>query len=337
MAQQLAQQNVPVSLCAAEGSELLRRAREANLATTPLRFSKHAYLNPLSHLNFRSFFQELRPQHLILNLPTDLKTAAWGAKQAGVPDVIYRRGSAIPIQAHPLNRWLFGNVVDRMIANSHKTKATILENDAGLFSAEKIEVIYNGLHLEPSPLPAPEPQRPLVLGNVGRMVEQKNQRLLVRLGAQLRTAGVEFQLKIAGDGKLFAELEALIREQHLEQHIQLCGFVEDIPHFLQGIDIFLLPSLWEGFGYVLVEAMACGKPVIAFNHSSNPEIVSPESGILVPSGAEPAFFDATLHLIQDKSLREQMGQAARQHVQQRFTLQAATHHLLRFLQTTVTL
>ena len=90
---------------------------------------------------------------------------------------------------------------------------------------------------------------------------------------------------IAGEGKLKESLLQKSVEEGVAEQLRFLGFVDNMPQFLHSIDIFLLPSHWEGFGYVIAEAMYCEKPVVAFNVSSNPEIVSNnETGFLVEHG-----------------------------------------------------
>jgi glycosyltransferase involved in cell wall biosynthesis len=107
----------------------------------------------------------------------------------------------------------------------------------------------------------------------------------------------------------------------VEKHIIFLGFVDNIKAFMENIDIFVLPSLWEGFGYVLVEAMACSKPIVAFNISSNPEIVAHhETGFLVDNQHIEVFTQHVELLISDRGLRESMGKAGRKRAEEVFDM-----------------
>ncbi len=81
------------------------------------------------------------------NLSGDMKIASIAGKMAGVPKIIYRRGSAIPIRNSPINRYLFRRVITKIMANSKETKRTILANNQSLVPDDKIRVIYNGVYL----------------------------------------------------------------------------------------------------------------------------------------------------------------------------------------------
>ena len=130
-----------------------------------------------------------------------------------------------------------------------------------------------------------------------------------------------FKLLIAGDGELNNELRSYAKKLQVENEVVFLGFVENIKTFMNSIDIFLLTSLWEGFGYVIVEAMACNKPTVAFNVSSNPEIIADKkTGFLIDDFNIDEFTDKIDLLINDNELREKFGNKAREIVEKRFEI-----------------
>ena len=130
----------------------------------------------------------------------------------------------------------------------------------------------------------------------------------------------EARLVLAGEGPLREMIESEIREQGWERSVLLAGFVDDAAAIMQAIDVLLLPSYWEGFGIVILEAMACGRPVITTNISSMPEIVDDgRTGYLIPPGATAALAERAVELLQNKSLRESMGRAGRARVAEHFS------------------
>ncbi|MBW8881292.1 MAG: glycosyltransferase [Asticcacaulis sp.] len=102
-----------------------------------------------------------------------------------------------------------------------------------------------------------------VIGAMGRLHAIKGFDVLLRAAAQLRGQGSRFQLKIAGDGPQRGELEALSRSLKLDDCVEFCGWAADPLQFLAGVDLFVVPSRFESFGLVVVEAMAAGVPVVA--------------------------------------------------------------------------
>ncbi|WP_462280069.1 glycosyltransferase family 4 protein [Salinivirga cyanobacteriivorans] len=337
MAQRLLAEGMQVIMCAAPDTRLAQRARAAGIPLYEFRIGNLSFLNPFLKARLSRFFKRMDVTHIVLNLPADLKAAGIAARSAGVPDIVYRRGSAIPISNTWLNRYLFKKVVDRVLANSEETRRTILQKNGNFIDPERIKVIYNGIELERFDAEETEHYeregRAVILGNLGRLEAQKNQLFLLDVAEILRERGYNFNLKIGGDGRLREMLEHEINNRSLQEYVHLTGFVDDVKSFMNHIDIFLLSSLWEGFGYVLVEAQACKKPIVAFDISSNPEVVShKKNGLLVPVNDKEAFADAVMQLIDDEKARELMGRNGRQRTQRMFDIKQTTKNLIEFFQ-----
>lgn len=336
MAMRLKEAGLNVMVCANPEGKLFRRCKNAGLKVYGFKISNLSFLNPFQKRKLYRFFKQHAIDHLILNLPADLKSAGSMAAKSGVSDIIYRRGSAIPIKNSKLNRSLFKNVVTRIIANSHETKRTILVNNQFLFNPDKISVIYNGIDISSFEKQeveiGPREDDCIVLGSLGRMVHQKNQSFLIEVLKQLKEKGVNAKLRIGGDGKLKEELTGLVRSHDLQNKVELPGFISDVKSFMSNIDVFLLSSHWEGFGYVLVEAQMCEKPVVAFNISSNPEVVKDQStGILVPVNDRDAFVEAIISLVENPQKRELMGRNGRSRARNLFDIKNTTAKLVDFL------
>ena len=161
-------------------------------------------------------------------------------------------------------------------------------------------------------------------------MEQKGQKYLIDIATKLKAQNINFKLLIAGEGKLLDDLQQRSIDAGVAEELLFLGFVDDMQGFMKTIDIFLLPSLWEGFGYVIVEAMAAGKPVIAYNVSSNPEIIkNNQTGYLVED--IHGFVESIRSLVQNVSKREEMGKAARQRVKSIFDIEITTKKLMDFI------
>jgi glycosyltransferase involved in cell wall biosynthesis len=103
--------------------------------------------------------------------------------------------------------------------------------------------------------------------------------------------------------------------------VVFAGHRTDVPEILQALDIFVLPSNWEGLPNAVLEAMAAGLPVVATRVGGVPEVVvEGQTGILVPPRDPNALADALLTLLRDPNLRRRMGQAGRQRVQEYFSV-----------------
>ncbi len=322
-----------VTLACNPHSELAARARAAGIRTIRACISNLSFLNPLKILYFIGKFKSSGIDTLIINLPSDLKIAGFAARVAGGIRVVYRRGSAIPVKSSIFNRFIFKKYVDEVVVNSNETKRTILENNPALFPLEKIHVIYNGIDLERFDADQSEPickrrGDEIVLAVAGRLSRQKGYDLLFEAIRKLKQTGLNFRLLIAGEGELKTDISRLAQDLGLSEHVSFLGFLENIKPLLESCDIFLLPSRWEGFGYVLVETMACRKPIIAFHASSNPEIVADgETGFLVRDFQTDEFAEMIFFLANNPQVRQQMGEKGRKRAEERFGLERAVTEL----------
>jgi len=327
VAVRLAAKHGNVFVVGGKGSELSKRLQTTAVPHYSVGIGNLSFLNPWKIFKLFRLFRKERPDILIMNLPADLKAAGVAARLAGVKRIIYRRGSAIAVRNSFLNRWLFRYIIDEIIANSAETARTILADNPELFPVEKITVVYNGVDWEKfdcqlqEPLPRPQLAR-IVLGNAGRLVPQKGQEFLIEVAKRLKSKGYDFEIVIAGEGRLKDSLQQKSVAEGVAEQLRFLGFVGNMPQFLQSIDVFVLPSHWEGFGYVIAEAMYCAKPVIAFNVSSNPEIViNNETGFLVGHGDIDGFLEKAELLINNPDLRHTMGQRAKKVAVERFSIQ----------------
>lgn len=333
IALQLHPKNYNVSVITNKKSEFFKKIKSTNLNVKSICITNLSFLNIFKILKLKNEFQKQKIETIILNLPSDLKIAGISAKLAGVQNIIYRRGSAIAIKNSWLNRFIFKNIVTCVIANSEETKKTILQNNFNLISSEKIHVIYNGINIEEFDKSESieifkKQHNELIIGNLGRMVFQKNQTFLIDVAQKLKEKNIQFKLLIAGIGDLENSLKSKTKELNLENEIVFTGFVKNPKSFMNSIDIFLLPSRWEGFGYVLLEAMLCKKPSIAFNLSSNPELIeNNKTGFLINENDIDEFVEKIIFLIQNQEIAKQFGENARLKAEYQFDIKQTINKL----------
>jgi len=183
----------------------------------------------------------------------------------------------------------------------------------------KIHTVLNGIDTSFFSLASPKPGTNAV--TVARLSPEKDIGTLVQAAAIIRKTFPSFQLEIAGDGACMGELKALIRELGLESHVRFLGQVRDVRAVLERSSLFILPSLREGVSLTLLEAMACGLPIVATRVGGTPEVVvEGETGLLVPSNSPDELAQAVLKLLQDSDERWRMGEAARRRVEQHFDI-----------------
>lgn len=169
------------------------------------------------------------------------------------------------------------------------------------------------------------PGRPTVLC-VGRMYPRKNHAALLRAATLLARDLPTVEFRIAGDGPERARLEAQAVALGLGDTVRFLGQVQVGVLALEyaSCDVFCLPSLQEGFGLVFAEAMVAGKPIVACDASSTPEVVTHvRNGYLVPPGDDQALANALSALLRDPEARRRMGNANRADAAVRFGVERA--------------
>jgi len=184
-----------------------------------------------------------------------------------------------------------------------------------------MQVIHNGSDgevffpasspLEDSGLEAAD--KPLVVGCVAFLSKRKGVQYLIEAFRQVVDHHPRARLEIVGDGEERSALQQQIADLGLEKNATLLGNQSGIARLMNGFDILVLPSVWEPFGLVITEAMACGKPVVATNVGGIPEIVEHDhTGLLVPPAAVGPLATALMTLLNSKVLRSRLGLAGRQ-------------------------
>jgi glycosyltransferase involved in cell wall biosynthesis len=195
----------------------------------------------------------------------------------------------------------------------------------------KIAVVYNAVRFGRRPQPTDGetarfalklPPDALVLGTLGRLTEQKSQRMLLQAVASLVRDVPNVVLFLAGDGPLRAELESEAARLRLADRVRFLGVRRDRATLYAAMDVFVLPSRWEGLSLALVEAMGAGRAVVATDVGGNPEVVEDgRTGLLVPPVDAGALADALTRLSRDRLLRDSLGEAAATDARSRFSIE----------------
>ena len=317
-----------VVVCSNKKAPLYSKAQSHSLSVYPLRVGNLSFFNPFKLLRCIRFFRSSHVDAVVFSSSQDSKMAGITARLAGVKKIVYLRGLAAPIKSSVVNRYLFGSCLTHIIANSEETKRMILKNLAAHIDLKKVHVIYHGIDVSLIPQSQrrslneiKEKGRGLILGNAGRLTAQKGQKYLIETAQKLKQKGVDFTLFIAGSGDMEQEIKQWIEQNNLNEQVVMLGFVEDMDAFMNSLDVFLLTSEWEGFGFVLVEAMAREVPVVCFNITSNPEIIEDkETGFLVPFADTDSFVEKITLFANDKNLRKEMGAAGLNRVHKHFVI-----------------
>jgi glycosyltransferase involved in cell wall biosynthesis len=226
-----------------------------------------------------------------------------------------RRGSWL---GRILDRFLY-STVDRIVCISEGTRDVLVQWMPQ--TEAKNQVIYNGIPLHFQQIPLRPPRARLRILSVGRLHQQKNYRAALDAFAllcdQLKASASPAapselpEYWIAGTGELEAELKAHAHTRGISHQVQFLGHVADIPQLLAEADLFLIPSLWEGFGLAAVEAMNAGLPIIASEVPGLSELMIDDagraSGLLINPELPGNISDALWQLCTSTQLRERLG------------------------------
>jgi glycosyltransferase involved in cell wall biosynthesis len=148
----------------------------------------------------------------------------------------------------------------------------------------------------------------LAVGFVGRLARQKGVTCLVEAARLVLEAGVECQFLLVGEGELEDVVREMVQRADLDGRVLLAGFQSEIAEVLGALDVFVLPSLYEGLSYSLMEAMAAGRPVVATRVAGNCDLVRDrENGLLIPPGDAMALSEALIELICAPAERTRLG------------------------------
>ena len=189
--------------------------------------------------------------------------------------------------------------------------------------ADRLGLIPNGVDMRRF---APHPDRHgdasrFHVGTVGNLSPVKNQTVLVRACAELRRAGHDVIVSIAGEGSERRRLADAAASLGVSEFVHLRGHVDDVPAFLQSLDLFVLPSDSEAHPNALVEAMACGLPCVASRVGGIPDVITDDSvGRLFERGDVGGLVNVVADLIAAPDTRAALGRGARKRAEERYGL-----------------
>jgi glycosyltransferase involved in cell wall biosynthesis len=313
----------------------LKAVLEENGITVYRVIIKH-HLDFFVILKIYSLIKKIRPNIAHTHLVHADIYGTLSCRIARVPRIISSKHNHDPFRAHPLFKLVSSFVSryhDRIIAISESLKEFLYKVEG--IDKEKITVIKYGLNPEKLASVSTKlnkkltlrdefkiPHDYIIIGNVARLISQKGYPFLIDAFHDLVKEGFKIVLIIVGEGLLREELQNQVQDLGLEDKVFFTGYRTDVIQLMDEFDIFVFPSIWEGFGLVLLEAMSLGKPIISSNVGAIPEIViDGETGFLVMPRDVLGLRNVMKKLIESPDLRKSIGEKGRERLKAEFSVE----------------
>ncbi|HSG82528.1 MAG TPA: glycosyltransferase family 4 protein [Gemmatimonadota bacterium] len=315
-----------ITLVCHPDSELRRRlSNDSRVSVAPVAI--RAELNYFRSLQLARVLRDARPDVLIAHRPKDIKLAVAANWVAGNAPIVHVKHYGEPLKSRFDYRFFWKRGVHTMVAVSQDTRNR-LRNDAPWLGDMPVRVIHNAVDIERF-RPAPGlrdsaraqfsiPKDSLVVSFHGRLAPPKRVDLAVRAIAMAAKVTAVHGL-IIGEGPEGPALRKLAGA--LDAPVTFAGFRDDAPSLLAASDVEITMSEIEGVPLAVLEAMACGLPVIASNATSHPEVVEDgKTGKLVRPGVADGAAEAIVALSREPEERVALGAAARARTVEQFSV-----------------
>ena len=319
----------PHVICPPEG-DLIKEVRALGISVQPFRLPywrkvRDWPLIPSAIFSLACQFERWNIDLVHLNEYWWVPVVWLAARLKHVPCVVHIRQQIEPKKIKQY--WL--NYPHRLLAVSKAIRRVVV--DAGI-PENRVEVMYSGFHRSRVRLDVDGQtirrryhlnETQSVIGTVANLFPRKGYEFLLYAISELRPTVPDLHCFIVGegDGAYHEQLTRLAQKLGITRCVTFTGFQHRVDEIISAFDVFVLPSILEGFGLVLLEAMALGKSVVASRVGGIPEIVQDGiTGLLVPPRDTSQLASAILILLRDPSLRKIMGEAGRQRVAACFSM-----------------
>jgi len=292
-----------------KGKKFGSQVREEGFVTHEVRV--RTKIDPLAILHMRRLIKHGKFDIVHTHLSTSSVNGCLAARAAGVPSVATVHGMSSRLSFAAANHLITvsGEIKRHLVAQGSKEG--------------QVTVVYNGFDLDSSAFPhTPSPEAFPTLGTVSRITPLKGIEDAIRALDKLRHEFPVISYLIVGDGVGIESCKSLAASLGLEDRVKFVGYRKDIEKYLAQMDLFVFPSLKEGMGLALVEAMSMGLATVATNVGGIPEVITPECGILVAPNAPDQIADAIAGLLRDQSRRTEMGRQSKLRAQKVFSVEA---------------
>lgn len=316
----LAARGWDITVAGRSGAELLNRAASAGLPTVAWPFKRDFDLSTTRAAS--RWIRDNKPDAVLVTTGRDIRSVGLAAKRRRVP-VVWRMG---PKPKNNLIHRLTGALISHVIAPSE-----IVKHELQKFSwlKDKITVIHNGITITPRPSDEQIQAARAMLGlpndkflclYVGRLMTGKGIDTLIEAFAKVNREIPAAVLWIVGTGPSDGAAREKVATLGLTGVVSFVGYSTEPSVYFTACDLFILPSRYESFSYVLLEAMLHAKPCVTTRAGAIPEVVGEDAAVLVPPANADALADAVAKLIGDDERRTELAAKGRERVIDHFDL-----------------
>ncbi|TLN23342.1 glycosyltransferase family 4 protein [bacterium] len=323
---ELSRAGIATHLVARSGGELLRRALAEGLSAEGLALRGEWDLCSawrLSRLLKNGGFT-----HLHLHSSHAQGIGVIAAMMAGFENVVATRRVDFPIKRKFFNRVKYGPRIARFVAISKVIRGLLA--DCGV-PPDKIRLVHSGVDTEKTKAGSGAAFRrefglgdgEILVGNIAHLAHHKGQIHLVEAIPAVLKAHPKVKFAIVGNGELMGELQNRAAALGLGENLIFTGFRKDVDAIMDALDIFVMPSVMEGLGTIVADALAAKKPVVVTDAGGIPEIVDDGvDGLVVPAGDPAALAGGIIRLLGDGKLREKLACSGRAKALAKFSAKA---------------
>lgn len=316
----LAERGWEVTVAGRSGAEVLKRAESAALTTVAWPFKRDFDLSTTRAAS--RWIRDHKPDAVLVTTGRDIRSVGVAAKRRRIP-VVWRMG---PKPKNNLIHRLTGGLISHVIAPSETVKHELQKFS---WLKNKISVIHNGITITPRPSAEQIQAARAMLGlsndkflclYVGRLMTGKGIDTLIDAFAKVSRADPSAILWIVGTGPSDGTAREKVAKLGLNNVVSFTGYSTDPTVYFTACDLFILPSRYESFSYVLLEAMLHAKACVTTRAGAIPEVVGEDAAILVPPGDADLLAEAVVKLIRDEDRRTELAAKGRERVIDHFDL-----------------
>jgi glycosyltransferase involved in cell wall biosynthesis len=323
-----------ITLICRPESELRKRAAAAGLSVVPVQL--RGDFNPLAVVRLVFLFRKLRPDVIVCNVDREVRSLGIAARLSGGVPFIRRRGSDYAFKNALRYRLSYRYLVDFVLVNSLSTMNTILSGNKWI-PREKMKMIYNGIETAVF-FPDREsgvrvrgelgiPGDSFVAGMMGSFLPRKEHLTLIR--AALQVPGLHLLLVGPSPDEEYFSIVAG-EAAPISDRVHFKGSVSNTNDYYNAMNVFVMPSSNEGFGYAAAEAMCAGIPVVVSDATSLPEVVG-EAGIIFPVHDHRELASVLKSLILKGTVMDSSATAGRDRIMEKFSVERMLNDLEGFL------